>query len=85
MIKNANKKTWWSSDIEKNGVLQPIAITKNNIIFLNKDQLESLDVSKDSQKSIKSQESIKSNNSKKEFNKESLSKSIVKTSSKWNI
>lgn len=28
-------------------------LTKNNIIFLNKDQLESLDVSKDSQKSIK--------------------------------
>ena len=42
-------------------------------------------MSVDSQKSIKSQESIKSNNSKKEFNKESLSKSLVKTSSKWNI
>ena len=28
-------------------------LTKNNIIFLNKDQLESLDVSKDAQKSIK--------------------------------
>ncbi len=30
--KNANKKSWWSSDIEENGVLQPIAITKNKII-----------------------------------------------------